>query len=170
MAGALRPYSTPVNVKPTDPLEPFIPEGFDLPSVAPNEVEVRAAQYVASSASMRSLPEEDLRRPEFAFVGRSNVGKSSLINLLCRQRALALVSKTPGEAPSSIGRSFRLPNTDVRGSARLHTDPRLQHGSQQAMADKRCPCSASPPMRCITAHAIHLSPMQAKRRPSITSS
>lgn len=48
-----------------------------------------------SSTSLAQCP--PARLPEFAVIGRSNVGKSSLINLLTGQKALALVSKTPGE-------------------------------------------------------------------------
>ena len=48
-----------------------------------------------SSKTLEQCP--PARLPEFAVIGRSNVGKSSLINLLTGQKALALVSKTPGE-------------------------------------------------------------------------
>lgn len=48
-----------------------------------------------SSTSLEQCP--PARLPEFAVIGRSNVGKSSLINLLTGQKALAAVSKTPGE-------------------------------------------------------------------------
>ena len=47
-----------------------------------------------SSKTLEQCPPAAL--PEFAVIGRSNVGKSSLINLLTGQKALALVSKTPG--------------------------------------------------------------------------
>ncbi|MDU2066350.1 MAG: ribosome biogenesis GTP-binding protein YihA/YsxC [Sporomusaceae bacterium] len=59
------------------------------------EVEVLAAKYVASAVRADQYPAEDL--PQFAFVGRSNVGKSSLINSLCRHRGLARISSTPGK-------------------------------------------------------------------------
>jgi len=55
--------------------------------------EVVEAHYVASVARYGEVPAGP---PEVAFVGRSNVGKSSLLNALCRQRALARTSKTPG--------------------------------------------------------------------------
>ena len=51
--------------------------------------------YVRSAVN-RSQYMDDLK-PEIAFIGRSNVGKSSLINSLCRQRRLALVSREPGK-------------------------------------------------------------------------
>jgi len=56
---------------------------------------VKSATFVTS---VRSLPEcPEWVRPEFCFIGRSNVGKSSLINLLCNRNSLALVSSTPGK-------------------------------------------------------------------------
>ena len=51
--------------------------------------------FVKSAANFTHVMELD-GRPEVAFVGRSNVGKSSLLNMLCNQRALAITSKTPG--------------------------------------------------------------------------
>lgn len=54
-----------------------------------------ASQYVASAVRPDQYPEGDT--VEVAFLGRSNVGKSSLINSLCNHRGLALVSGTPGK-------------------------------------------------------------------------
>jgi len=56
---------------------------------------VKSATFVTSVRSLPECPEWD--RPEFCFIGRSNVGKSSLINLLCNRNSLALVSSTPGK-------------------------------------------------------------------------
>ena len=53
-----------------------------------------ACEFVAGAAGVEALPKPTL--PEIAFVGRSNVGKSSLINALTGRRALARVSHTPG--------------------------------------------------------------------------
>lgn len=53
------------------------------------------AKYVASAVREDQYPEAKL--PEIAFIGRSNVGKSSLINSLCNQRGLAKVSGAPGK-------------------------------------------------------------------------
>lgn len=52
-------------------------------------------EFTCSSPSLKLCPKEDL--PEFAFIGRSNVGKSSLINMLAGQKGLAKVSGTPGK-------------------------------------------------------------------------
>jgi GTP-binding protein len=59
------------------------------------ELEVLSAQYIASAVREDQYPPEKLI--EVAFVGRSNVGKSSLINSLCRRRGLARISSTPGK-------------------------------------------------------------------------
>lgn len=56
--------------------------------------EIHTASYLISSPNVEKCPTPD--RPEFAFIGRSNVGKSSLINLLTNQ-ALAKVSSSPGK-------------------------------------------------------------------------
>lgn len=53
------------------------------------------ADFQASYGLSSQLPESD--RPEFVFSGRSNVGKSSLINKLCNRKNLARVSATPGK-------------------------------------------------------------------------
>ncbi|MBK8722122.1 MAG: YihA family ribosome biogenesis GTP-binding protein [Saprospiraceae bacterium] len=53
------------------------------------------AKFVGSFPMVKLCPQGDL--PEFAFIGRSNVGKSSLINMLCSEKNLALVSQTPGK-------------------------------------------------------------------------
>jgi len=56
---------------------------------------IRTAKFVASYPSVQKCPKTDL--PEYAFIGRSNVGKSSLINMLTCTKALAKVSQTPGK-------------------------------------------------------------------------
>lgn len=56
---------------------------------------VRTARFVKSSTALEQCPKIQL--PEHAFIGRSNVGKSSLINMLCNNRKLAKVSATPGK-------------------------------------------------------------------------
>ena len=59
------------------------------------QLNVIKAQYVASAVRPDQYPPEEL--PEIAFIGRSNVGKSSLINSLCRHHGLARVSASPGK-------------------------------------------------------------------------
>lgn len=53
------------------------------------------AQYVISNTDWRKCPQTTL--PEYAFIGRSNVGKSSLINMLTQQKGLAKTSSKPGK-------------------------------------------------------------------------
>jgi GTP-binding protein len=56
---------------------------------------IKKATYLISSPSFEKCPEPD--RPEYAFIGRSNVGKSSLINMLCNNDKLAKTSNSPGK-------------------------------------------------------------------------
>ena len=56
---------------------------------------IRSAEFLRSSADAKSLPSEHF--PEYAFMGRSNVGKSSLINMVCGNMKLAKVSHAPGK-------------------------------------------------------------------------
>lgn len=58
-------------------------------------MEIIHASYLISSPSVDKCPASD--RPEYAFIGRSNVGKSSLINMLCNKKELAKVSSSPGK-------------------------------------------------------------------------
>jgi len=57
-------------------------------------MQIQSATFVTSSPDLETCPESEL--PEFAFIGRSNVGKSSLINTLTNKKDLAMVSSTPG--------------------------------------------------------------------------
>ncbi|HHJ09480.1 MAG TPA: YihA family ribosome biogenesis GTP-binding protein [Bacteroidetes bacterium] len=56
---------------------------------------IRRIKFTGSSPSLKLCPSEDF--PEYAFTGRSNVGKSSLINMLCQRKSLARISSTPGK-------------------------------------------------------------------------
>lgn len=56
---------------------------------------ISEARFAGSSTRVTQKPKRLL--PEFAFIGRSNVGKSSLINMLCRNGKLAMTSSTPGK-------------------------------------------------------------------------
>lgn len=58
-------------------------------------MKVKKAEFIASSPNVMGCPKEPL--PEYAFIGRSNVGKSSLINMLCERKKLAKTSSTPGK-------------------------------------------------------------------------
>jgi len=59
------------------------------------EMIIHSAEFVASYTNVTKCPKD--KKPEFAFIGRSNVGKSSLINMLVERKKLAKVSSTPGK-------------------------------------------------------------------------
>lgn len=56
---------------------------------------IKTAEFLISNTKQDRLPAPTM--PEFAFIGRSNVGKSSLINMLCRKKGLAKTSQSPGK-------------------------------------------------------------------------
>ncbi len=58
-------------------------------------MEITSAEFVISNSRADMCPKSDL--PEYAFIGRSNVGKSSLINMLTKNSKLAMTSSTPGK-------------------------------------------------------------------------
>lgn len=58
-------------------------------------MEIKNARFVISSSHVKDCPSH--RLPEYAFIGRSNVGKSSLINMLTCKKGLAMTSSTPGK-------------------------------------------------------------------------
>jgi len=83
-------------------------------------MEIKKAAYVISNADYKACPAPD--RPEFAFIGRSNVGKSSLINMLCKNNKLAKTSSAPGktqlinhfeiESSNKSNQDFKKPSYD----------------------------------------------------------
>ena len=58
-------------------------------------MKIESARYIGCATDLESCPHSNL--PEFAFVGRSNVGKSSLVNMLADVKGLAKTSGTPGK-------------------------------------------------------------------------
>ena len=69
-------------------------------------MEIHSAVFQCSSQLLSQCPSDKL--PEFAFIGRSNVGKSSLINMLTNRQSLAKVSSTPGK--TRLINHFRIDN------------------------------------------------------------
>ena len=58
-------------------------------------MKIQSSEFYTSSARVSECPDNNL--PEFAFIGRSNVGKSSLINSLCNKKSIAKTSSKPGK-------------------------------------------------------------------------
>lgn len=58
-------------------------------------MKIKSANFLVSNSDYRKCPDD--KKPEFAFIGRSNVGKSSLINALTERKSLAKVSGKPGK-------------------------------------------------------------------------
>lgn len=58
-------------------------------------MQINKAEFLMSNTRFEFLPNDNI--PEYAFIGRSNVGKSSLINMLCNHKNLAKTSSTPGK-------------------------------------------------------------------------
>ena len=58
-------------------------------------MEIKEVEFIGSFERESQCPQDMV--PEYAFIGRSNVGKSSLINMLCNRKGLAKVSNTPGK-------------------------------------------------------------------------
>ncbi len=58
-------------------------------------MEITSAKFVISNTQLDKCPQDG--KPEYAFIGRSNVGKSSLINMLTKNKKLAMTSSTPGK-------------------------------------------------------------------------
>ena len=58
-------------------------------------LKIKSAEFVISNSDVAKCPQEKL--PEYAFIGRSNVGKSSLINMLAQRKSLAKTSGKPGK-------------------------------------------------------------------------
>lgn len=89
-------------------------------------MKIQNAKFKTSAISFDGCPAPDL--PEFAFIGRSNVGKSSLINLLTNKEGLARVSKTPGRTREinffSINDSWNLVDLPGYGYAKVSKSQR----------------------------------------------
>ena len=84
-------------------------------------MKIKSAEFETSATSLAHAPR--LAQPEFALIGRSNVGKSSLLNLLTEKRDLARVSDLPGKTRLmnfySINRNWRLVDLPGYGYAKV---------------------------------------------------
>ena len=87
------------------------------------------AAFLTSAARPAGFPPAD--RPEVAFAGRSNAGKSSALNALCARRGLARISKTPGR--TQLINFFELPDgrlVDLPGYGFAKVPPKVKQGWQ----------------------------------------
>ncbi len=89
---------------------------------------VKDAQFLGSFARTEACPESNI--PEYAFIGRSNVGKSSLVNMITGRKALAKVSRTPGKTQLlnffKINNQWNLVDLPGYGYARLAKTKRAE--------------------------------------------
>ncbi|MCH7656795.1 MAG: YihA family ribosome biogenesis GTP-binding protein [Bacteroidetes bacterium] len=89
---------------------------------------IKNAEYIKSSAKLGQCPPPDY--PEYAFTGRSNVGKSSLINMLTGRKKLAKISTTPGKTRTInhflINESWYLVDLPGYGYAKASKDIKKQ--------------------------------------------
>ncbi len=65
------------------------------PTPRRNKYDIVTSEFVISNTDISRCPDDG--KPEYAFIGRSNVGKSSLINMLCGRKKLAMTSARPGK-------------------------------------------------------------------------
>ena len=91
---------------------------------------IKSAEFIISNTDYLKCPEEG--KPEFAFIGRSNVGKSSLINMLVDRKKLAKVSGTPGKTQTInhfiINEQWYLVDLPGYGYAKLSKEDRWNFG------------------------------------------
>ncbi len=98
-------------------------------------MKIKSAEFFQSAPDLKSCP--PWARAEFAFIGRSNVGKSSLINLITERRDLAKVSDTPGKTQLInffvVNENWSLVDLPGYGYAKVTKEQR--YGFNQAVAD-----------------------------------
>lgn len=98
-------------------------------------MEIITAEYAGSFAKLTDCPTP--KAPEYAFIGRSNVGKSSLINMLTGKKGLAMVSNTPGKTQTinffTINHQWHL--IDLPGYGYAKTNKQTRKGFSKMITD-----------------------------------
>jgi GTP-binding protein len=91
---------------------------------------IKEAEFLMSNSDVKKCPSTSL--PEYAFIGRSNVGKSSLINMLVNRKQLAMISSKPGKTRLInhfiINKSWHLVDLPGYGYTRTGTSSRKTFG------------------------------------------
>lgn len=108
----LAPVNPTKPARPSPRPTPSKPAKAADPARAPSEVRIAAADFRAAASKPDQVPPPD--RLEIAFAGRSNVGKSSLLNMLLARKGLARTSNTPGRT-----RQINFFDVDVAGGPKL---------------------------------------------------
>ncbi|MBX2932753.1 MAG: ribosome biogenesis GTP-binding protein YihA/YsxC [Ferruginibacter sp.] len=84
-------------------------------------MQIKNAKYLISSPGYEKCPQPN--KPEYAFIGRSNVGKSSLINMLCNNDKLAKTSASPGK--TQLLNHFEITALSKNGKAGLQSEAKI---------------------------------------------
>lgn len=104
-------------------------------------MQIKSAEFLTSGVDFNSFPEEGV--PEFVFCGRSNVGKSSFINMLVNRKALARTSSNPGKTQTinfyHINNSFYFVDVPGYGYARVSKTVKATFGKmiESYMKDRK---------------------------------
>ena len=94
---------------------------------------ITSAKYIISSPDVKDCPQSEL--PEYAFIGRSNVGKSSLINMLCHNPKLAKTSQKPGK--TLLINHFEVTTTPTHFVLRTTTGRPIEQSSSPAQGREK---------------------------------
>jgi GTP-binding protein len=98
-------------------------------------MDIKSAEFIISNTDYKKCPDSKL--PEYAFIGRSNVGKSSLINMLCDRKGLAMTSSKPGK--TLLINHFLINNTwhlvDLPGYGYATTGKKMREKLQEIIED-----------------------------------
>ena len=94
---------------------------------------IKVARYLISSPDYTKCPIPD--RPEYAFIGRSNVGKSSLINMLCNNDKLAKTSNSPGK--TQMINHFEITSSPPAPLQKVERGDKVEKGDKAGRRDMR---------------------------------